>query len=484
VEESEVKTVCGSQIHLPEEIGSTFSTTGFLPRSIVEKDTPSSCMTMFQDMGLIKKWKIPADVLVRFVLMVKNGYRNPPYHNWMHAFSVAHFCYSLYKTCHNFDFLEEMEVLSLLVSTLCHDLDHRGTNNAFQVSAKSSIAALYSSEGSVMERHHFAQTLCILNAEGCNIFQNLSHVQYSEVLDLIRDNILATDLSHHLRIVSHLEALSEIGYERSNPDHRHLILCLLMTACDLSACTKTWKAAKDVADLIYAEFFSQGDLERALGVQPMEMMDRERACIPELQLNFLDFIVIPAYRLLGRLLPETSDVLDRTLYGRERWRQMTEEIKKEKVIAVLDTSAKEEAAKVRKTSIRNRRSRGDLSREPSLPESLPEEPHENELKVEMRKISSVSDPGPCYVPALSVVPERKTATTVTPGFVLGANSTFDEVLNGDNDNHLLGLASRRKSSSDSSHTPSSRKSTDSEHKQSHLSPGSEASEGGIPSLAV
>ena len=28
----------------------------------------------------------------------------------------------------------DMEILSLFVSCLCHDLDHRGTNNAFQVS--------------------------------------------------------------------------------------------------------------------------------------------------------------------------------------------------------------------------------------------------------------------------------------------------------------------------------------------------------------
>lgn len=34
---------------------------------------------------------------VRFCLMVKKGYRDPPYHNWMHAFSVSHFCYLLYK---------------------------------------------------------------------------------------------------------------------------------------------------------------------------------------------------------------------------------------------------------------------------------------------------------------------------------------------------------------------------------------------------
>jgi cGMP-dependent 3',5'-cyclic phosphodiesterase len=33
----------------------------------------------------------------RFVLMVRKGYRDPPYHNWMHAFSVFHFTYVLIK---------------------------------------------------------------------------------------------------------------------------------------------------------------------------------------------------------------------------------------------------------------------------------------------------------------------------------------------------------------------------------------------------
>ena len=41
--------------------------------------------------------------------------------------------------------------------------------------------------------------------------------------------------------------ISVVGYDRGNPDHRHLMLCLLMTSCDLSACTKTWHAAKAVA---------------------------------------------------------------------------------------------------------------------------------------------------------------------------------------------------------------------------------------------
>jgi cGMP-dependent 3',5'-cyclic phosphodiesterase len=47
--------------------------------------------------------------------------------------------------------------------------------------------------------------------------------------------------------------------------------------------------------LIYEEFFTQGDLEKAMGNRPIEMMDRDKACIPTLQLQFLDDIVMPAY---------------------------------------------------------------------------------------------------------------------------------------------------------------------------------------------
>lgn len=71
-------------------------------------------------------------MIYRFVLMVKKGYRDPPYHNWMHAFSVAHFSYTLFKNCSELKFLSELEILAIFVSCLCHDIDHRGTNNSFQ----------------------------------------------------------------------------------------------------------------------------------------------------------------------------------------------------------------------------------------------------------------------------------------------------------------------------------------------------------------
>ena len=40
--------------------------------------------------NIVIRWRIPRDGLARFILMVKRGYRDPPYHNWSHGFTVAH----------------------------------------------------------------------------------------------------------------------------------------------------------------------------------------------------------------------------------------------------------------------------------------------------------------------------------------------------------------------------------------------------------
>ncbi|CAG13376.1 unnamed protein product, partial [Tetraodon nigroviridis] len=79
----------------------------------------------------------------------------------------------------------------------------------FMYFQKSVLAALYSSEGSVMERHHFAQAIAILNTVGCNIFEKFSRKDYQRMLDLIRDIILATDLAHHLRIFKDLQKMAD-----------------------------------------------------------------------------------------------------------------------------------------------------------------------------------------------------------------------------------------------------------------------------------
>ena len=52
-------------------------------------------------------FRFDLDHLFRFTLTVRKNYRQVPYHNWAHAFSVAHAMYTVIKTSqHKFSPLE------------------------------------------------------------------------------------------------------------------------------------------------------------------------------------------------------------------------------------------------------------------------------------------------------------------------------------------------------------------------------------------
>ncbi|KAK6030623.1 3'5'-cyclic nucleotide phosphodiesterase [Ostertagia ostertagi] len=257
-------------------------------------------MTMFEDLGFTARYSM--------------NKRKVPYHNWSHAFSVAHFCWISLRTPAVLHGLDELERLALLIACLCHDIDHRGTTNAFQlqyrtiightrsrwrisVGSKTPLAQLYSSEGSVLERHHYAQTVQILKMSECNILDQLTRTQYQTVLSHIRDVILATDIAVHLGKVGRIKAMVEQGYDPLSRDHHYLFMCLLMTSSDLSDQSKDFRNSKAIAENIYREFFSQGDLEKQMGASPMEMMDRDRAAVPKIQLDFMDTVALPVFEM-------------------------------------------------------------------------------------------------------------------------------------------------------------------------------------------
>ncbi|XP_022238253.1 cGMP-dependent 3',5'-cyclic phosphodiesterase-like [Limulus polyphemus] len=325
VTQEEVLRLCHCTIPYPEAFHKDFTKFAYTPRLLAESDSCLAVMSMFKNLGMMTRWRIRKETLARFILMVKKGYRDLPYHNWTHAFAVGHFCYLLLKNLNLMgSYLTHLEGLALFVACLCHDLDHRGTNNSFQVASKSLLAALYSSEGSVMERHHFAQSMAIINTEGCNVFESLSRKEYTQCLDYVRDIILATDLAHHLRITKNIVKMKEEGYNPDNPEHHQLLLCLLVTSCDLSDQTKDWMSSKKIAELVYKEFFCQGDLEKAMGVKPSVMMDREKACIPELQINFIHGVVKPVYDLLSSFFPATEVASRAVASNSMYWERMRE----------------------------------------------------------------------------------------------------------------------------------------------------------------
>lgn len=169
---------------------------------------------MFLDLDLVERFHIDYEVLCRWLLSVKKNYRHVTYHNWRHAFNVAQMMFAILTSTQWWKIFGEIECLALIIGCLCHDLDHRGTNNSFQIKyvfvlklsadiywynfrASSPLAQLYST--STMEHHHFDQCLMILNSPGNQILSNLSSEDYSKVIRVLEDAILSTDLAVYFR---------------------------------------------------------------------------------------------------------------------------------------------------------------------------------------------------------------------------------------------------------------------------------------------
>lgn len=294
------------------DLPDNFTLFQFNPRVILVDDMARYVLFMLDDLNLINTFKLNRANLARFVLYVRRGYRDTPYHNWTHAFTVTHFSYLLVKRLDLLGkkILTDLDALGFLISCLCHDIDHRGTTNAFQLKANNELASLYSSEGSVMERHHVSQALAILNTPGCNFLESIDNSDYGKFIMLLNENILATDLAKHIQCLPKQQELVQ-HFHRHNTEHKRLFMSLMMTCCDLSDQTKGWAVAWRVAQLIFEEFFRQGDLEREIGEEPMEMMDRDKASIPVLQIQFLEDVCLAPFQILAAMYPaETSILVD------------------------------------------------------------------------------------------------------------------------------------------------------------------------------
>lgn len=98
-----------------------------------DDDTLRACIRMFLDLDLIERFNIDYEMLCRWLLSVKKNYRHVTYHNWRHAFNVAQMMFSILTSTQWWKVFGEIECLALLIACLCHDLDHRGTNNSFQI---------------------------------------------------------------------------------------------------------------------------------------------------------------------------------------------------------------------------------------------------------------------------------------------------------------------------------------------------------------
>nr|XP_020764210.1 cone cGMP-specific 3',5'-cyclic phosphodiesterase subunit alpha' isoform X5 [Odocoileus virginianus texanus] len=340
---------------------------------ITEHELIKCGLRLFFEINVVEKFKVPVEVLTRWMYTVRKGYRAVTYHNWRHGFNVGQTMFTLLMTGRLKKYYTDLEAFAMLAAAFCHDIDHRGTNNLYQMKSTSPLARLHGS--SILERHHLEYSKTLLQDESLNIFQNLNKRQYETVIHLFEVAIIATDLALYFnclffrkrtmfqKIVDACEKMETeeeaIKYVTIDPTKKEIIMAMMMTACDLSAITKPWEVQSQVALLVANEFWEQGDLERTvLQQQPIPMMDRNKKDeLPKLQVGFIDFVCTFVYKEFSRFHKEITPMLNGLQNNRVEWKSLADEY--DEKMKVIEEMKKQEEGNTTEKAVEDSGGGGD-----------------------------------------------------------------------------------------------------------------------------
>ncbi|KFO29921.1 Cone cGMP-specific 3',5'-cyclic phosphodiesterase subunit alpha' [Fukomys damarensis] len=319
----------------------------FSDLSITEHELIKCGLRVFFEINVVEKFKVPVEVLTRWMYTVRKGYRSITYHNWRHGFNVGQTMFTLLTTGRLKKYYTDLEAFAMVAAAFCHDIDHRGTNNLYQMKSTSPLAKLHGT--SILERHHLEYSKTLLQDESLNIFQNLNKRQFETVIHLFEVTIIATDLALYFKKRTMFQKLVDaceqmqteeeaIKYVTTDPTRKEVIMAMMMTACDLSAITKPW----EVALLVANEFWEQGDLERTvLQQQPIPMMDRNKKDeLPKLQVGFIDFVCTFVYKEFSRFHKEITPMLNGLQNNRMEWKSLAD--KYDEKVKIMEEEVKKQ----------------------------------------------------------------------------------------------------------------------------------------------
>lgn len=155
------------------------------------------------------------------------------------------------------------------------------------------------------------------------------------------ESILATDMTNHAKNLTSLknkclasditngENVSEI-IENKDPsikfDNQQLVLSNLIHTADISNPAKISKVYKKWVDLVFVEFFYQGDCEKKESLPISLLCDRQTTHVGKSQIGFIKFVVRPMFECVKLLAPEINTYLD---YINKNLKMFEDDIKKE-----------------------------------------------------------------------------------------------------------------------------------------------------------
>ncbi|XP_031790460.1 high affinity cGMP-specific 3',5'-cyclic phosphodiesterase 9A [Piliocolobus tephrosceles] len=254
-------------------------------------------------------------------LCVHDNYRNNPFHNFRHCFCVAQMMYSMVWLCGLQEKFSQTDILILMTAAICHDLDHPGYNNTYQINARTELAVRYN-DISPLENHHCAVAFQILSEPECNIFSNIPSDGFKQIRQGMITLILATDMARHAEIMDSFKEKME-NFDYSNEEHMTLLKMILIKCCDISNEVRPMEVAEPWVDCLLEEYFMQSDREKSEGLPVAPFMDRDKVTKATAQIGFIKFVLIPMFETVTKLFPMVEEIMLQPLWeSRDRYEEL------------------------------------------------------------------------------------------------------------------------------------------------------------------
>ena len=258
------------------------------------------------------------------------------YHNNMHGADVCQsVClYFLNSNAEKILQTTVLDLLSILIASLGHDLGHPGLNNNFHINARTDLALTYN-DSSCLENFHCSKLFNILKKDETNIFEVLSVDEFKDIRKRMISEILATDMFFHKKIIettkSKAHQIKQDKFEFINNDkdsikaEQQSFLDYFIHAADLGHNSKLFKISIKWVELLSEEFWLQGDKEKSLGISVSFLCDRLNTNVPKGQVNFLTAFILPTFGLMTSMFPGLSFTQKNVENNIKEWQKLADE---------------------------------------------------------------------------------------------------------------------------------------------------------------
>ena len=257
------------------------------------------------------------------------------YHNNMHGADVTQTICLFFLNSNAEKMFETtvLDLLSIFISALGHDIGHPGLNNNFHINASTELAITYN-DASCLENFHCCKLFTILKKDETNIFEKLSVSDYKDIRKRMISEILATDMFYHKKVMSMIQTkipqIKNDKFEFINDDkeskknEQQCLLDFFIHSADLAHNTKLFEISLKWVELLSEEFWLQGDKEKSMGLNVSFLCDRKDTNVPSSQVNFIRGFIIPTFEVLINIFPTLNYTVENANNNMNEWQKLVE----------------------------------------------------------------------------------------------------------------------------------------------------------------